>query len=225
MATITGKLESVLGGFIDKGTVEIALSGYGSQIPRGGGQYLISRPTSYPEQIPVGDDGTFACTLLGNDQIEPPGTYYTVTIKDANGDVVQCNAYIFLGGSAYDLNVAPPFDPTQPPPPLPPLIYNQLLIIPSSATPNFPGDQYTAWAFSLTQDVTAATLSGIVAGNLYTFIITQDITGGRKFVWPPTVLDAMEINPERGGASIQTFVAIANNVGPLLPIGPGAYYP
>ncbi len=223
MATVNGKLENVISGEIEAGSVEVALCGYGSYLPRGGDGALYARPTSLPQQIPVAADGTFSFTVFGNDQIEPAGTYYTITIKDSNGDIVQCAAYLFLGGSNYDLDTTDPFDPTQPPPPLPPRVINQLLIVPPSATPDFPGDQYTAWGIQLNQDVTSSTLSNIVQGNLYTFIITQDATGGWKFTWPSLVLDPVPVNPTPGGATIQTFVAIANG-GPLLPIAAGTWY-
>ena len=221
MATITGNLEGIVDNAVEEGSVTIALCGYGSQVPRANGVAVFGSVTS--EDIEVDGDGDFEAEVVGNDEIVPAGTYYTVTVKDANGDVVQCNAYLLLGDNTYDLNVTDPFDPTQPMPPLPPLIINQLLIIAFSPTPNFPGDQYTAWGLTLNGNVTSSTMSGTVAGNLYTFIITQDATGGWAFVWPTAVINATPVNPIPRSITIQTFVCFANN-GPLLPIGPATYY-
>jgi hypothetical protein len=222
MATITGNLEDIVDSAPEEGSVVIALCGYGSQVPRVQGTAMLGSVTS--DEIEVDADGSFEAEVPGNDQIEPAGTYYTLTVKDANGDVVQTNAYLFLGDDSYDMNGTAPFDPALPLPPLPPLIINQLLIVPFSPTPTFPGGQYTAWAITLTGDVTSSTLSGIIQGNLYTFIILQDSTGGRKFAWPSLVQNATPVNPNPSGLTVQTFVALANN-GPLFPIGPATYFP
>jgi hypothetical protein len=208
------------------GTVKFTLCGYGGQFPRGIGEGAdVGSICEVESEEVAGDEGgSFSVQLVGNDVIDPPGTYYAVTIKNANGDIVQCNAYMFLESHGnYDLDFEKPFDPTLPPSPLPPLIYNQLLIIPPSATPNFPGDQYTAWGLSMTMDVTSSTISGVVQGNLYTFIITQGGGGSWKFKWPNNVLDPMPVNPKSGGLTVQTFVAIANG-GPLFPISAGTWY-
>jgi hypothetical protein len=223
MATVTGTLKNVLE-VTEVGQVTVQLCGYGSSVPRANGIALYGSVSTQPTDIPIPGTGAFTFTVTGNDEIVPAGTYYTVTIADDNGDIVQVNAYLFLGNNTYDLNVIDPFDPSQPLPPLPPLIINQLLLIaPFTPTPNFPGDTYTAWGFQLTGDVMSSTLSGIVAGNLYTFIITQGAGGGWTFVWPNNVLGAMPIDPGAGSVSIQTFVAIAND-GPLLPIAAGTWY-
>lgn len=228
MPQITGKLITIdnAESAQPNGTVEFMLCGYGAQYPQGRGQG--SDAGSFCNvtlsAIAGGPGGSFDVAIVGNDVIVPPGTYYAVTLKNANGDAVQCNAYVFLESHGpYDLGNTDPFDPALPMPPLPPLIYNQLLIIPPSATPNFPGDQYTAWGLNMTQDVTSSTVSGIIQGNLYTFIITQGGGGSWKFKWPSLVLDPMPVNPTPGGVTTQTFVAIANG-GPLIPIAPGAWY-
>lgn len=209
-------------------TVDFALCGYGSQNPRtqtGGAAGTFSNPALLGIGVNNELGGEpISVELVGNDTISPPGTYYTVTMRNGNGDILQCNAYIFLDGQTYDLGKINPFDPSQPVPPLPPLIFNQLLLIAFSPTPNFPGDQYTALAMTLSGDVTSSTMTGQVAGNLYTFILSQDGTGGWSFVWPTAILNATPINPAPRSITIQTFVCIGNN-GPLLPIGPGTYFP
>lgn len=220
MATVTGNLEGVIDNAVEEGSVVIALCGYGPQVPRVQGTALFGSVTS--QDIEVDGDGTFTAEVPGNDEIAPAGTYYTVTIKNANGDVVQCNAYLLLGDTTYDLNVTDPFDPTQPIPPLPPLIINQLLILAFSPTPDFPGDGYTAWQITLTGDVTSSTVSNVATGNLYTFIIKQDGAGGHAFTWPPNVLNATPVFPAPNSTTVQTFVVDENL--DLYPIGGATYY-
>jgi hypothetical protein len=207
------------------GTIEFLLSGYGSRFPQGRGQgsdvgSICSVQTA---EVAAGAGGEFTIQLVGNDVIDPPGTYYAVTVKDSNGDAVQCNAYMFLESHGdYDLDFEDPFDPTLPMPPVPPLIFNQLLIVDYDPAPNFPGDQFTAWQITLAGDAVATT-GPIVGGNLYTFIIKQDQFGGHAFTWPDTVFNAAPVNQEPNAWTIQTFVA--EEGGDLYPIAGGTYYP
>jgi hypothetical protein len=185
------------------------------------GQGLTARIST--GNIIVGADGTFTFTVVANDEIAPAGTYYAVTIRDDNGDIAQVNAYRFTSDNQnYNLNVIDPYDPNQPPPPLPPLIIPQLLVVPFSATPNFDGSAYTAWQITLTGNVTSSTLSGLVVGNLYTFILRQDSAGGHAFAFPPNCFNASApVNTAVNGYTIQTFVA---DGGSLYAIGPGGLY-
>jgi hypothetical protein len=186
---------------------------------------LFGNPSTLPADIQVaGNTGAFTFEVTGNDEIEPTGTYYTVTISDANGDVVQINAYQFLGSGAYDLNLIDPFDPTLPLPPLPPLIINQLQTVAPSFDMVFDGDiGYTAFQTTLPGPVSAPVFQNMVPGNLYTFIIIQDAAGGHEFVWAANVFNAMGIDSQPKSQSVQTFVADGN--GNLIAIGGGTYYP
>ena len=205
-----------------KATLDIALCGYGSQIPRVAGVALFSAGTAsgIPMQSAGTTEGEFAVTLYGNDLIEPAGTFYTFTVRNSNGDVIQINAYYLTNGQ-FDISTLTPYDPNQPPPPLPPLITNQLLIVPWSADMEFPGDVYTAFRTTLTGDVTSSSAPGTVQGNLYTFIINQDATGGHAFTWPPNVVNATPINPNPNSRTVQTFVMATAN---LYPISAGTWY-
>jgi hypothetical protein len=200
------------------GSVEIALCNYGSQIPKVGGEAVFARVT-VGNIVVQPTTGLFNAWLYSNGKIDPAGTYYTVTIKDSNGDVVQVEAYFFEPGE-WDLSNMQPFDPGQPPPPLPPLIIPQLLIVSSSATPNFPGDQYTTWRTILIGP-TSPTISATVPGNLYTIILVQDATGGHPVTWPANIYNAGRINTDPYGSTIQTFVADSD--GSLRAIAPGTW--
>jgi hypothetical protein len=209
-------------------TFSVALCGYGSQVPRVIGSGMIATAAFLNQTVtpnPGNEDtaGEFDVWLYSNDIIEPAGTYYVFTFNDDNGDAVQCNAYRFIGSGSFDLSALAPYDPNQPPPALPPLVTNLLMLVPFSPTPVFPGDTYTTWAITLSAEVTSSTLTGQVAGNLYTFIIAQNSTGGYPFAWPAAVINESSINPMPNSLTIQTFVCIANN-GPLMAIGPATWW-
>jgi len=222
MPTVTGTLDTILGSVGIQGSVEVALCGYGSRVPPMNGLALAARITD--DNVTVGSDGTFTFNVVGNDQIVPAATYYTVTIKDDNGDIVQVNAYRFLTTPpTYDLNLIDPYDPNQPPPPLPPLITNQLQILGASQSMQFNGDVYTAFKTTLTGDVTDPQIDKMIAGNLYTFIIEQDGAGNHLFVWPSGVKNAARVDPDPNSTTVQTFVA--DEFGNLLAIEPATYYP
>jgi hypothetical protein len=219
---INGSLQTIIGGHPEVGSVEVALCGYGSQIPRLNATGLAARVTDY--SVDVASNGTFTFDVSGNDLIAPDGTYYTVTIKDDNGDVVQVNAYQFLSTQpSYDLDDTDPFDPSQTPPAkLPYLVLDLLLVVDYDPAAVFPGDDYTAWQITLTGDIANPHFMPLVDGNLYTIIIIQDDAGGHAFDWPPSVNNATSVNQDPNGITIQTFVAVNGN---LYAIGAGTYWP
>jgi hypothetical protein len=210
----------------EDGTAQWALCGYGSQIPRIPGQALVARLT---DPIPVTtSNGTFAVWLYNNELIAPSGTYYTLTLKNSNGDIAQINAYRFTAPGNFEIDGLIPYDPNQPPPPLPPLITNQLLVLPGLFDQQFDGSEYTAWQVTLTTDITGAWLSGLIPGNLYTFIIIQDSVGGHTFLWPSgpapfNLHNATPVSMEPNATTIQTFVC--DDSYNLYPIGAATYNP
>lgn len=204
----------------EPGTLEIALCGYGSQVPRIPSEASIALITSSVQANPVTDPnaGSFEFALFSNYIIQPPGTYYTITVRDANGDIAQINAYEFDPGE-YELFNLTPFDPNLPPPPLPTPVTDQLLEVPYSETPDFPGDTYTSWMITLAGDA-SATFTNLVDGNLYTIIIVQDATGNHNFDWPDNVFNSTAIDNDPNSMTIQTFVAVSEE---LYPIGAGTF--
>jgi hypothetical protein len=228
--TLTGTLNnavSTTAGTAEKefGSVTIALCGYGSMTPRVQNQAVFGRVTS----LTIAVDPTtaeFSVSLYSNGLIQPQGTYYTVTTRDSNGDVVQIEAYYLMPGS-WDLSDLQPYDPSQPPPPFPPLIISQLEIVPYSSAPNFDGTDYTAFKITLTGDVNGATLGTFVPGNLYTFLIVQDGVGGHAFTWPSgpapsNLYNGAPVDQDPNSTTVQTFVA--DDAGVLWAIGPGTWY-
>jgi hypothetical protein len=222
MPTVTGTLEAAATSETIQGTVEVMLCGYGSRVPRVNGKGMAARITS--QDIPVATDGTFEFDAEANDEIAPDGTYYTVTVKDDNGDIAQVNAYRFTSDQpTYDLNLIDPYDPNQPPPPVPPLLMNLLDVVPFSAAPAFDASTYPSFRLTLQGDVDSSTITGQQPGNLYTFIIDQDDTGGHAFTWPPEFLNASPINQDPDSITIQTFIVDEDLT--FYPIAGATYYP
>lgn len=79
------------------------------------------------------------------------------------------------------------------------------LAVPFSATPAFDGTSSDSFTMTLTGNVTASSVTNAVAGNTYTFVLTQDGTGGRTFAWPANFRGASTIAPEAGYVSVQQF--------------------
>lgn len=221
MATVTGNAFTVADGPKSGAThIWAQLCGYGSQNPRINGTAVFTGLRTVDLEID-GNTGAFSVQLYGNDTIVPAGTYYVFTFANENGDIIQTNAYRFIDGQPYDLNLTNPYDPNQPPPPLPPLITNLLLTLPPANDMVFPGDTYTAFTTILPGDVGAAVVEGMVPGNLYTFIIKQDGVGSHLFMWPTNVHNATRVMPTPNSTTVQTF--IADGIGDLWAIGPGTW--
>jgi hypothetical protein len=229
MASINGTLVTPNQQSIpENATVDICLCGYGGQVPRAtyNDQLVPGSVGSFvtPEVLGItaDADGKFTVSLVGNDVINPQGTYYTFTMRDPNGDIIQINAYQFAENTGYNLDTMDPFDPSASAPPgIPPPVQNLLLIIAYDPAAVFPGDTFTSWEMWLTGDC-APTFINLVDGNLYTVILYQDSVGGHQFFWPSNVFNAVPVDPDPDSTTVQTFVAID---GDLYPIGPGTYYP
>ena len=216
---VTGRLMSASNTAVILGSIEVMLCGYGSWVPRVNGISLVARIQD--SNIAIASDGSFSFQVQPNDIIAPDGTYYTITVKDDNGDVAQVNAYRFLSfPTSYDLNSIDPFNPNLPPPPFPPL--GILIVLPPANNMVFDGLLFTSFKTTLNQNVSAPTFRNMRPGNLYTFIIQENGTGGWTFAWPSNVHNAVMVDPSANGGTIQTFVA--DEAGDLWPIGPGTYY-
>lgn len=204
------------------GSLDVALCGYGSFTPEIQGAKISLMTQSIAMQPPNDPSaGNFEILLYSNDLITPPGTYYTFTVRNANGDIVQCEAYILSNGQ-YDLTQLTPIDPDQPPPILPtPAPAPEILYVPADWNMVFDGSTYTAFTTTLPGNVNAPTIQNMVPGNLYTFVIIQDGSGGHIFTWPAGCHGATAPNLQPNGMVTQTFIAFdATN---LYAIAPGAY--
>jgi hypothetical protein len=75
-----------------------------------------------------------------------------------------------------------------------------------SATPTFDGSN-SMHTITLTGNVTSATLSNLVAGEHIDFLICQDGTGSRTFVWPTNTKGGMTIGSTASTCSAQSFTS------------------
>jgi hypothetical protein len=86
-----------------------------------------------------------------------------------------------------------------------------LNVVTFSATPTFDALKGNTQKITLTGNVTSSTLSNATAGQSINFIICQDGTGNRTFVWPSNVKGGMTIGSTASKCSAQTFVFDGTN--------------
>lgn len=83
------------------------------------------------------------------------------------------------------------------------------LIAPSfSSSMVFNAALASGWELTLTGNVSASTLTNVYAGQLLIFVLVQDGTGGRTFVWPSNVLNGGVLSSVANSVSIQAFFVI-----------------
>lgn len=214
--------------------VRIMLCGFGGVLPRVAATGMVGQVASWPGDLPyVGVP--LAIILWGNDVITPAGTYYAISILDANRNVVQAANYQFTGNTSYDLSSLAPFSPPDPaltaqnpvlqnPPGAGTQTITGNVIINGSLSAtggiNVPFGGKVTVAFNATPvfDATVArefdmTLTGNVTGSSFTnaqigpyfFKFIQDATGGRTFTWPANVRAGGLPDPTPAFTSIQAF--------------------
>jgi hypothetical protein len=224
MSTVTGNLITISEDEATGASVDIQLCGFGSRVPYSegtGGAAGIVADAAAKNITPTGTGNSFQIELPGNDIIDPPGSYYTVTFRNANGDILQVNAYVFEDTKEYDLGNTPPYNPIYPPPPVKPPVTNLLDSLAAADAMIFDGSEWTAFKTTLNKDVTQPTFVNMIPGNLYTFIVVQDGTGNHKFNWAGNVRNATPIDFRSNSTTVQTFVA--DEFGDLLAISAGTY--
>lgn len=75
-----------------------------------------------------------------------------------------------------------------------------------SATPTFDFSKGNTQMITLTANVTSSTLVSASAGQMLVFVICQDATGGRTFVWPTSMKGGGTIGTAASKCSVQEFV-------------------
>jgi hypothetical protein len=81
-----------------------------------------------------------------------------------------------------------------------------------STTPVFNGANNLSFLMTLTGNVTGSTFSNGVVGQLYTFVLKQDATGGRVFTWPANVVGNGTIDPTPNISNVQQFIYDGTNL-------------
>jgi hypothetical protein len=84
-------------------------------------------------------------------------------------------------------------------------------VVTFTATPTFDASLGNTQKITLTDNVTSSTLSNATAGETINFIICQDATGSRTFVWPTNVLGGMTIGATLSKCSAQNFIFDGTN--------------
>lgn len=237
--TIVANMLDLLGAIMPNATLTMQLAGYGSQVPRISGTGLVAQTA--PLAIVAGNTGVIMKVIWGNDAITPANTYYTFTVTDDQGNVVQLNAYQFAGAGTFDLSSTALFNP--PPPSI--LAVNPVLLNPAgtalqvingpitingnlivngtingggsistvgfSATPVFNGTLSSSFKLTLTGNVTSSTAVNMAGRLLVAMRIVQDATGNWTFVWPATMRGGGVVNPAPLSRSVQLFSLDTDN--------------
>ena len=207
-----------IGSVANPAFVEIALCGYGAQLPRIVGTSMLAKVGPGSQRIAY-EGAPITVKLWGTDVITPAGTYYTITILDDDLNVLQSGAYEFVGSLSGDLsNQAQTF------PSATSSVMGSEVTLQATATPTFdctlvngPVEFYLV----LTENVTSSTLLTNFAGQIVLFRIQQNATGGFTFVWPTNVKNPGIIDSAANSTTSQAFFVAGN--GNAYPLGPQTY--
>jgi hypothetical protein len=109
-ATLDDLTGAAAGSTANAAKLRISLCGFGPVLPKIAGTAMLARVGPFDFY----SSGAQISTLIfGNDQITPPGTYYSIEILDGEDNVVQCGAYSLTGAGTQDLSnlaqIVPPF--------------------------------------------------------------------------------------------------------------------
>lgn len=132
--TLNAHLKSVLGAD-SGGYLEITLCGFGPQLPVivGFGSTIVLDDAGVPQV--VGPGPNISQVLWGNDQINPPSTFYCIAVLDTKRNVIQAANYLLTGSGGNLSNLVPIIPPYGFP--LGDLLYQQ-------CAGDVPGTVYTA---------------------------------------------------------------------------------
>lgn len=75
------------------------------------------------------------------------------------------------------------------------------------SNPVFDALQSSSFIITLTGNVVSSTITNLKAGQLVAFVIKQDATGGRAFVWPSNARGGMDIGTDPNETSVQLFIS------------------
>jgi hypothetical protein len=90
-------------------------------------------------------------------------------------------------------------------------VISGLNIVSFSSTPTFDAKLGNTQKITLTGNVTSSTLANATTGEQINFIICQDGTGNRTFVWPTNVKGGMTIGSTASKCSAQNFIFDGTN--------------
>ena len=215
MQTLQGGNFQSSGAPVANGSVVLTLSNPAATIIATGG----AATPSYV--INLDANGNMPLTaVLGNNELNPGGTFYTAQLfsgANGTGSLLNTSTWVVGPSAPYSGTLYPNVMV------LPPVSFAGAVIIPNttvafSATPAFAAGSFSEFFMTLTGNVTSSTITGMQKGQLVIFVIAQDGTGGRSFVWPTTVKNAGAIKQAPGAISVQTFTFDGTNFYPTGPM-------
>jgi hypothetical protein len=92
----------------------------------------------------------------------------------------------------------------------------QLQVVPFGASLTFDCSQANGFQVTLGGNVTSMVVENAAPGQIVTFVLIQDATGGHTFAWPASMTGTAAIDPTANITNVQQF--IARNDGTLRPI-------
>lgn len=176
--------------------------------------------TTEPLYFPLDANAKITPTnILFNDEATPSGTTYRAVLYAANQiRIIQDFGSWSIAGASADLStMTPSSSGASFPSPAP-----SFVTVAFSATPTFTGPaglaENVTFKITLTGNVTSSTLTGVSAGQMLTFIIIQDSSGGHTFAWPTNVKNPQSIDPTVGAINVQSFIFDGTNAYPIGPM-------
>ena len=104
-ATLLDYSGNIIGSAIQPAWLRIGLCGFGPVLPSIPGTGNITKITSWFLDVPfVGT--ALSVKLWGNDQVNPSGTYYAISVLDQQKNIIQTGIYQFTGTQTIDLSSA-----------------------------------------------------------------------------------------------------------------------
>lgn len=217
---LSATLVSILAEAVELGTVDVQLCGYGKDVPR------IAATAIFADTVPVGlvpdANGIVTTTVWNNAAITPMNTYYMVTVKDANGDVIQVAAYRFAADGSFNLSNLNPIDPDfqTPPTPTPTPIPEDLIVyVAFEVDALFDGALGDTFEMTLLAD-SAIRLANMEPGKAYWFIWIQNVNP-TTITFPANMINATQPSATNGSVNTQEF--ICGSDGKLRPASQAIY--
>lgn len=83
------------------------------------------------------------------------------------------------------------------------------LFLESSGPLVFDGLKAVCWFVLMKSNISTPRVTNISPGQLYTFVFTQDATGGHFINWPVNCNNASQIDPAPNSTTVQNFIGNA----------------
>jgi hypothetical protein len=210
VATLQDVSGNDIGSAANPAALRIALCGFGDQIPRIVGTCVIAQPGPIFVQA---EGSQISLPVWGNDAITPAGTFYDIALLDGNGNVVQSDTYQLTGSGTQELSALTPYLPTLPLP-------SPYVVVTCTATMAFNAGGWPGpitFETTLTTNVTAPTLSGLLPGQWVQFKIKQGGSGNYSFTWPSNVKNPPIVEATLGLTTTASFfMALDGSLYPTL---------